>query len=181
MKEKTSFNFARRWEEELYRATRTRAEKRQRTVVMILLAALLAGLLASPWAWAYKLSYDTTKLEEQIAALGKIDEEVQRRDALQAQVQSQEQVQDLVANNTQDPAIVLAQLAEYLPAGTTVTNFSLRADNSFTVGLTLPTPVDVARLWVSLEESGLYEGVNIQTVSLEDKSQTLNLYLKLKQ
>jgi len=141
---------------------------------------VLIGLLASPWAWDYKLSYDAAKLEEQIDALGDINQEVQKRDALLAQVQGQEQIRDLAANTTQDPGKILADLGQYLPPGTTVTNFSLRADNTFTVGLSVPTPVDVARLWVSLEESGLYEGVNIQTVSLEDKSQTLNLYLQLK-
>ena len=65
-----------------------------------------------------------------------------------------------------------------LPKGTTISSLIIEEDKSFQVTLDIPTPSDVPRLWVSFEESGLFESFDINTVSLQDMPQTITLNLR---
>ena len=80
-----------------------------------------------------------------------------------------------------DPKPVLDRLQQLLPLGTTVKSFSLQADNSLKINVSVSTTADVLRLYTSLRDSGMFEKVDdIQTVSLQDKVQDLSFTLKLK-
>jgi type IV pilus assembly protein PilN len=99
---------------------------------------------------------------------------------MKEQARNQKKVIDLIEKSTRDPGPVLDKLQKLLPQGTTVKSFSLQADNSVALSVTIPTPVDVARLWTSLRDSGMFLNVDMQTLSLQDKAQDFSFALKFK-
>ena len=179
--EKREFNFLLAWEREQARVSGQTIRIRPKT-----LAALIAGILvltlaaAAPWLWEYKLDRELADLNRKIAAFGRIESKVQRLIVLQTQKAKEQQLLEAVKKNTKDPGPLLDQLSKLLPQGTKVSTFSLQADNTLNLSVSLPTPVDVARFWSSLRDSGLFQEVEIKIVSLEDKAQELALTLKLK-
>jgi len=82
--------------------------------------------------------------------------------------------------SSRDPGAILDKLKNFLPAGTLVNSIALSSDNSMVISVTVSGPMDVARLWTNLRDSNLFETFDIQTVSLQDQKQTLNLSLKIK-
>jgi len=180
MREKREFNFAQRWVNGLARENKRPANWKTQAVIWGIGSLLLIGVVGSaPWLWEYKITRDITLVQRQIAPLGEIAKQVNRFKALQTQAAGQQQLLDLMGKSTQDPGPILDKLKQYLPVGTVVNSFALQ-ENALTLGVSVPTPVDVARLWVSLRDSGMFQEVDIQTVSLQDKVQTLNFSLKLK-
>lgn len=180
MKEKKEFNFAQRWLNQLAKEKETPSFWKTRIAVWGAAGVLLLGVAGStPWLWEYKLSRDIRVVEDSMSSLKDLENQVNQMKALKAKVESQEQLLKIVQSNTLDVAPVMAKLAGLLPAGAVVNSFSLQ-DNTLVLSVAVPTPVDVARLWVSLHDSGMFQGVDIQTVSLLDQAQTLNLNLTLK-
>ena len=180
MREKREFNFADRWVSELVRETRDPLKWKMQVVlwgsISLLLLCILGG---TPWIWEYKVRLDIAKVEQQISSLGEIANQVKRVEDLKNQAEVQRKLLDLMQKSTRDPAPILEKLKKTLPVGTVVNTFSLQA-NDLTLGVSVPTPVDVARLWISLRDTGLFQEVDIKTVSLQDKVQTLNFKLKFK-
>lgn len=180
MREKREFNFAQRWFEGL--ARESESPKKWKTKALLwgtgsLLILVVVG--SAPWLWEYKVKRDITLVEQQISALGEITNQVKRFKSLKNQVDGQLQLLDLMKKSTRDPGPILEKLKKTLPIGTVVNTFSLQ-ENALTMVVSVPTPVDVARLWASMNDSGMFQEVDIQTVSLQDKAQTLNMNLKLK-
>ncbi|HUS88235.1 MAG TPA: PilN domain-containing protein [Desulfosporosinus sp.] len=180
MREKKEFNFAQQWEAGIAREIQNPHSWKTKAVLWGTVSVIFLGVLGSaPWLWEYKVKRDITLVEQQISALGEIPNQVKRFKSLKNQVEGQQQLLDLMQKSTRDPGPILEKLKKTLPAGTAVNTFSLQ-ENALTMGVSVPTPVDVARLWVSLLDSGMFQEVDIQTVSLQDKAQTLNFNLKLK-
>ncbi len=180
MREKKEFNFAQQWIDGLARENESPTKWKTKALLWGIGSLLLLGVVGSaPWLWEYKLKRDITLVEQQISALGEIPNQVNQLKALKVQAEGQQQLLDLMKKSTRDPGPVLEKLKKTLPIGTVVNTFSLQ-ENALTMGVSVPTPVDVARLWVSLLDSGMFQEVDIQTVSLQDKEQTLNFNLKLK-
>ncbi|WP_425807595.1 PilN domain-containing protein [Desulfitobacterium sp. Sab5] len=182
MREKKDFNFVLRWEQVQAVQSgvhQTRQKRRWITTgVSGVLLLVLAG--SAPWIWSFKLQYDMQATNQKISALSAVDQQYRKIDSLKAQMQNQQQIQNLVQQNTVDPGPLFEKLKVLLPAGTTVSSFSLQQDKSVKMTLSVPTPVDVARFWLSFQNSGLFEKVDIKTVSLQDKIQNISLELKLK-
>jgi len=179
MRDKRQFDFVRRWELAERKHTTGRLTPKK-TGLVIFGLFLLCGLGALPWTWAYKQEIDLQKVNDQIKALSAIDIQVNKLAVLRGQINSQQQLLREIQSGTADPGPVLDKLRALLPAGTTVTTFSMQADKSVTLEVNVPTPVDVARLLTSIQSSGYFLGSDIKTVSLQDKSQSLALALKLK-
>jgi type IV pilus assembly protein PilN len=140
----------------------------------------LVGLLGStPWAWEYKLRQDIQRINADIQELNEVDTKVNQLNVLKEQIDKQKQIQQLISS-TRDPGTVLDKLKTLLPVGTLVNSLALSGDNSMIISVTVPGPIDVATLWINLRDSKMFETVDIQTVSLQDQNQTLNLSLKLK-
>ena len=180
MREKREFNFAQRWIDGLARESESPTKWKKRAMLWgtgSLLILIVVG--SAPWLWEYKVKRDITLVEQQISALGETPNQFNRLKALKVQAEGQQQLLDLMQKSTRDPGPILEKLKKTLPIGTVVNTFSLQ-ENALTMGVSVPTPVDVARLWVSLRDSGMFQDVEIQTVSLQDKAQTLNFNLKLK-
>ncbi len=183
MYQKTEFNFMLVWERQQARA----AGKRISRLTPLAMAALVVGVLiilvgaSAPWLWEYKLERELDGLNQKLSVLSPLESKVQQLTALQTQKQKNDQLQAAVKQNTKDPGPLLDKLSKLLPIGTKVNAFSLQGDNTVNVSVTVPTPVDVARLWSSLRDSGLFQDVDIKSVSLEDKEQQLALTLKRKQ
>ncbi|MHB8124019.1 MAG: hypothetical protein ACYDEJ_00015 [Desulfitobacteriaceae bacterium] len=182
MRRKNEFNFAIAWETLLEKeALGGKKLFKTRDIITIICVALLIGVVAClPWLWDYKLGYDLGKTNQSIAKLNDIDNKVKKLNALKNQVQNLKNVLDLTVKNTHDPAPVLEKVRLLLPIGTTVRSFALQADNTLTIAVSIPTPVDAARLWTSFLDSGLFQNVEFQSVLLQDKVQDFNLSLKLK-
>lgn len=182
MRHKYNFNFAAAWEAQL-RKEASGGKFRFQTkeiIVSVCIAISLALVLSLPWIWNYRLGLELTKTNHLIVGLSNIDEQVRKLNLLKSQVQNLKNVSELTVQSTHDPGPVLEKLRLLLPLGTTVKSFSLQADNSISLAVSIPTPVDVARLWTSLQNSNLFQSVEIQTISLIDQSQDFNLSLKLK-
>ncbi|OLN32231.1 PilN domain-containing protein [Desulfosporosinus metallidurans] len=180
MREKREFNFAQQWEAGLAREIQNPHSWKTKAVLWGTVSVMLLGVLGSvPWIWEYKVKRDIALVEQQSSSLGDIAKQVNQLKVLKAQTEGQQQLLNLMQKNTRDPGPILDELKRTLPMGTIVNTFSLQ-ENVLTMGVSVPTPVDVARLWVSLRDSGMFQEVDIQTVSLQDKEQTLNFNLKLK-
>lgn len=180
MREKKEFNFAQRWVDGLARETQNPNSWKTKAMLWGTVSLIFLGVLGSaPWLWEYKVKQDITLIEQQIASLGEIPKQVNQLKALQVQAKGQQQLLDLMQKSTRDPGPILEKLKKTLPIGTVVNTFSMQ-ENALTMGVSVPTPVDVARLWISMRDSGMFQEVDIQTVSLQDKAQTLNFNLKLK-
>lgn len=180
MREKKEFNFAKRWVEGLARENENPSRLKTRVLTWGIGSLLLLGVVGStPWLWEYKVSRDIILVEDQISLLRETANQVNQLKALKAKVEGQEQLQALMQKSTRDPAPVLEKLKDVLPVGSVVNSFSLQ-EKAVILSVSVPTPVDVARLWISMRDSGMFQGVDIQTVSLQDKAQTLNFNLTLK-
>ncbi len=180
MKEKKEFNFAQRWVDGLIRESKSPAKWKTQAVLWGTGSLLVLGVVGSaPWLWEYKVQRDIALVEQKTVPLGEIANQVKRFKALKTQADGQQQLLDLLQKNTRDPGPILDKLKKYLPVGTVVNTFTLQ-EKSLTLGVSVPTPVDVAVLWVGLRDSGMFQEVDIQSVSLQDKAQTLNFNLQLK-
>ena len=182
MRRKNNFNFTLVWENKLKKeASGGNFQLKAKNIVTLVSVAIVIILIGSlPWIWNYKLGYDLAKIHQRIIGLNDIDKQVQSLNSLKKQVQNLKNVIDLTGKSTRDPGPILEKLRLLLPMGTTIKSFSLQADNSLSLSVSIPTPVDVARLWTSLLNSNLFQNVDIQTVSLIDQSQDFNLSLKFK-
>lgn len=182
MQEKKDFNFALRWEQVQALQSGVHQARRKRRMILGIGGGVLAlALLGSgPWLWPFKLQYDLNTMNQKISALSEVDRHVKTVDNLEAQLQNQQQMMNLVQQNSVDPGPLLKKLKDLLPVGTTISSFSQQPDKSVKMTLSVPTPVDVARFWISFQSSGLFEKVDIKTVSLQDKIQNMSLDLKLK-
>jgi Tfp pilus assembly protein PilN len=181
MKERKQFNYAHRWKIELGNDKQTLEKKKRRIIIPTVVSLLLVALLILPWTLQLKYKYELEKVEESIeyyaetaVTLGKVEE-------LEAEVARMGTFIKITEEKSKKPRQVLVQINKLLPAGTTVSSFSLQADNSVQLGLVLSSPVDVARLWTNFRDSGLFIDFDIKAVSLTDDVQKLNLNLKLKQ
>lgn len=179
MQGKLDFNFALRWE---HQRLKDRRQKREFSKIILwgILGLAMVGFLGStPWLLEYKLMQDLQSVDLKIQTLNTVDAQVKQRDALKDQIEEKKQLQQLIAS-TQDPAPVLNRLQSLLPEGAFVDSLTLSEENRMVIRVTVSGPIDVAKLWINLRDSQLFEAVDIQTVSLQDQNQTLNLSLKLK-
>ena len=180
MREKREFNFAQQWIDGLAREKESPTKLKKRALIWGIGSLLLLGVVGStPWLWEYRLKRDIALVEQQTSALGEISKQVNQLKALKVQAEGQQQLLDLMQKSTRDPGPILEKLKKTLPLGTVVNTFSLE-ENALIMGVSVPSPVDVARLWVGLGDSGMFQEVDIKTVSLIDKVQTLTFNLKLK-
>ncbi len=180
MREKKEFNFAQQWIDGLARETGGPKKWKTASILWGLVSLLLIGAVGSaPWVWEYKIKQEIAVVGQQISALGEITNQVKQLNALKAHAEEQQKLLDLMKKSTREPGPILENLKKTLPLGTVVNTFSLQ-ENTLNISVSVPSPVDVARLWISLRDSGMFQEVDIQPVSLQDKVQTLNFNLKLK-
>ncbi|HBW36182.1 PilN domain-containing protein [Desulfosporosinus sp. BICA1-9] len=180
MKEKREFNFAQRWIEGQARESESPSKLKTQALTWGIGGLVFLGVIGStPWLWEYKLSRDLIVVEDKISLLREISNQVSQLKTLKSKVEEQEKLQNLMKTSTRDPGPILEKLKNTLPIGAVVNSFSLQ-ENNVSLSVSLPTPVDVARLWVSLRDSGMFLVVDIQTVSLKDQTQTMNFNLTLK-
>ncbi|TGE34196.1 hypothetical protein [Desulfosporosinus sp. Sb-LF] len=180
MREKVQFNFAARWEAEMATVFAPAGSFRRPSRIIVLGASggiVLLVLACLPWGYHYKLNYDLQAVNQKISAMLPVELQVKKLNDLKTKVQAEKQFLETVINDNYDPIIVLNQLKTLLPAGTEVHSFAFGSDKKVNISLTVTGPLDLARLWVSLQNSGVFEGVNIQSVSLEEKVQNLSLSL----
>ncbi|WP_088226203.1 PilN domain-containing protein [Desulfosporosinus sp. FKB] len=180
MKEKKEFNFARHWKSELIRENQSPKQWKTKALLwgtgFVIWIAIMGCL---PWIWEYKVQRDIVHIGNQISSLGEISNQVKQLDTLKAQVRGQQELLALIQNSTQDPTPILEKLKKALPPGTQITTFSLKG-NTVIMNISVSTPIDVARLWGGLRNSGLFQEVDLKTISLQDKVQSLNFNLRLK-
>lgn len=179
MREKTQFNFALCWLQNDPEANRKRQLRRRMTWGIAGGIVILFCVMA-PLVWMFELQLQQNNLQRKITALNSIKVLSQKASQLGAEVNNQKKVLEVARASTHDPQNLLEQLSKYLPQGAMISSFSLK-DDVVNIKIDLPTPIDVARLWTSLKDSHLFTEVDIQTLSLADKPQTLNLNLKLAQ
>jgi len=181
MRRKQNFNFAIAWQTELKKeASGGKFRFQTKDIIFVCIATIIGIISSSPWLWNYKLGLDLAKTNQLIMELKDVDEQVRKLNTLKKQVENLTNVSELTVKSTRDPGPILEKVRLLLPLGTTVKSFSLQADNSLSLSVSIPTPVDVARIWTSLQDSNLFQSVDIQTISLIDQAQDYNLSLKLK-
>lgn len=179
---KSSFNFLEAAEREIrYKSlVRTGFFRGKKAVAMGLGIIILAVGGGSPWLWSYKIQADSAQVNSKIAALHDIVGKVNQLESLETEFKKETTLLAARQAESTGPMEVLARLKTLLPVGTSIKRFSFQPDKAVTLGFSVPAPLDVARLWLSLDRSGMFQSVDIQSVSLEDKAQDINLTLKLK-
>jgi len=179
MKERSQFNYAQRWR--ISNSGNERAtQKRIRGFVMFsLIGFLVVGLFAVPWIWQFALRHELEQVEAKIAYYHDVEITLAEIGQLEAQLAQMNNFLGLTAEKSKNPREVITQMRTLLPAGTTITSFSLQADYSVQLGVFLPGPIDLAKLWINLRDSGLFTDFDMNTVSLTDEEKRLNLTLKL--
>lgn len=182
MRSKIEFNFALRWEQALSIHTGAHLKRKKRQQLLILFVGVIVILAGTtwPWLWMYKLQNDLEEVNQKIANLSSTENQVRQLDALKLKNTQQIEVINQIKGSNIDPEPILNKMAKLFPAGTTINSFSLTADKNLTMSVSIPTPIDLAKLWISLRDSGLFQTVDVKTFSLVDKVQTLSLSLKLK-
>jgi len=180
MKERTQFNYAQRWRIE-HSSHKRAAQKRKRGIVVLaMLCIVTVAILALPWAWQFMLKYRLVNIEKQIDYYHEVAVTLEDISRLKGEAARMNSFLEVAQQNSKKPREVLSQVSKLLPAGTTVTSFALQADNSIQIGVVLSGPVDLARLWINFRDSGLFTDFDMNTVSLKNDVQKLNLTLKMK-
>ncbi len=180
MKERVYFNYAERWKLR-FDIEHYHRRKRRKSFAVVVTACLAVTLIfALPWVWQFKLDYDLRKTEESIVSYSEVATVLQELDMLKTEIAIMENFLQTAEDQSKNPRVVLEQVEKLLPEGTTIGSFSLQADNSLQLGMTLLGPPEVASLWINLRNSGLFEDFDIKTVSLVDQTQSINLTLKFK-
>jgi hypothetical protein len=180
MKERTQFNYAQRWRIEHSGPKRSTQKRARSAIVLTLLSFILFSVLALPWIWQFVLDHNLTKIEERIVYYQEVAVTLENIDRLEKEIEGKNNFLEVVKGRAKDPREVLTQISTLLPTGTTVTSFALQADNSVQIGLVIPGPVDLAKLWINFSNSGMFTGFDLQSVSLVDQAQTHTLTLKMK-
>lgn len=180
MKERVQLNFAERWRITFEQDKIRRRQHRVRIAAAVFVALGLLVLGGIPWLWQLKLGLDLTALERSISEYSEVSATLQEIEQLKAEIDRKEAFFNMLEKNSKKPQLVLKKIESLLPPGATIGSFSLQADNSVQISVTLPGPVDTARLWINLCDSGLFEEFDFKTVSLTDRVQSLDLSLKLK-
>ena len=177
MKERKQFNFAPRWKEFL----RGRPRKKKSQWILGFFACILAGaLLFLPWAGEFYLDNQLKEVSADLSAYQEIAQANSRREMLNAELARQDGFLQMVHEKQLDPEQLLSQIMDLLPPETRLTSFALQEERTVQLNIVLSGPADVARLWVSLRDSGMFENFDLTAVSLLDQSQPLSLSLKLK-
>lgn len=182
MRIKSELNFALRWEQvNIDPVLQTSRKKMKSTAIGAAALVVLIFVLSLPWIWGHILNMQIANVRLKTAAFKEIDGQAQRLNALTAKNAAQAELVKISRNNAKDPAPILEKLRNLLPVGATISNFNLQADNSITLTFNTVGPIDTARLWVNLQNSKLFQSVDLSNLSLQDKPQTITLNLKLKQ
>jgi len=140
----------------------------------------IALIFSLPWLWQLKLEHDLRSIEDSIQPYSEVSNILQEFDRLNTDIAIMENFLRDIEDKSKNPRLVMEQVEKLLPEGTTLTLFSLQTDKSLQLELVLPGPPEVARLWVNLRDSGMFEDFYMETVSLVDQPQSINLTLKLK-
>lgn len=180
MKERTQFNYAQRWRIEHSKEKRTSKKRKRGILSFVLLSLFGAALLALPWIWQFKLHYQLGKVEERIISYREVADTLGEIEMHKAEIARMDNFIKTAEGRSKNPRAIRTQIDNLLPAGTTVTSFTLQADNSVQLGLVLAGPADVAQLWTKFRDSGLFTDFDLPTVSLTDEVKNLNLTLKIK-
>lgn len=179
MQDKRRLNFALQWQKSNQAAYQKELNRRRWILGMV--AALISLLLAgSPWIWAYQLQVKFDKTNRDIKALASIDSMWQKANRLISQADVQTKTINHAKSISINPQATLDKIMQLLPSGTSINSCVLQRD-SLNLQVTSSTPVDVAHVWENLQNSRLFVNVDIQTLSLQNKEQTLNFNLKFNQ
>lgn len=180
MKARMQFNYAERWR--IAHSVKERAaQKRLRSILLNSLIAVLAlGLLTLPWAWQYVLEHKLEKVENQIVYYHEVEVALNDIDRLEGKLSRMSNFLKMTEGNSKNPREVISKIRNLLPEGANITTFALQADNSLQLGVILTGPTDLAKLWINFRDSGLFDDFNLDTVSLRDEVNRLDLTLKLK-
>ena len=177
MREKQYFNFAKRWQESNPEAIRRKNLRKRSFWVMTGVIVVLVAVLA-PLAGIQFIQYQLDNTNQQIDKLAPVNVLLQQSSQLKMQLNNQRNVLNLTQATFVDPQNLLNQLGRFFPQGAVLSSFSVKGD-IVNMQLTIDTPLDVARLWTSLQDSGMFTNIDLQSVSLQDKSQSFTLNLKL--
>lgn len=180
MREKTQLNFAQRWQMKIDAPKKAKVQKKIRILTWVFLGVLIIVLGSSPWIYKYKLGMDIALVNQEIETLQELDFKVYERDGLQTKVSILEDTLGIIEENRMDPSEVLNRLQEYLPAGAVVNSFDMKKDKTLTASITFISPLDVTFFWSMMNNSEYFTTEDLQTVSLEDKAQTVNMVFRVK-
>lgn len=181
MKEKRQLNYAQRWRIELYGSKCIDKINKRKIFALVLFGILFFTLLTLPWVWEYKLKYDIDKAEKSVSLYDEANRIIHEKETLEADLSKFLSFLNAAEKNSKNPKEVFMQIKKLLPAEAKINSFSFQTDYSVQISLILNGPADVADLWVNFRDSGLFVDFDMETVSLIDNNQNLNLTLKLKQ
>ncbi|AGA69892.1 hypothetical protein Desdi_2468 [Desulfitobacterium dichloroeliminans LMG P-21439] len=180
MQDRLQLNFAQRWREKQKEPLKAARRKTRRILTGIGVGMVIAALGSMPWLYEYRLAVEADVLDQKITSLQDVDILVYQLEDLESRLGAQEQLLGLIAEGRKNPSEVLNRLQQQLPTGAILVSFTMDKDNSFKASITFPSPVDAANFWLGMMGSNYFETKDLDTLSLEDKEQTLNMEFKLK-
>ncbi|MGE4271563.1 MAG: fimbrial assembly protein [Desulfitobacterium sp.] len=181
MQDRRQLNFAQRWREKQKEPLKAARRKSRRILAGIGVGMVVAALGSVPWLYEYRLAVEADVLNQKIASLQEIDTQVYQLEVLVSRIDAQEQLLGLITEGRKNPSEVLNRLQQQLPTGATLVSFTMDKDDSFKASITFSSPVDAANFWSGMMGSDYYETKDLDTLSLEDKEQTIDMEFKFKQ
>ncbi|MGI5901934.1 MAG: hypothetical protein ACOX7U_05615 [Desulfitobacteriia bacterium] len=172
MKERTQFNFAQRWEEE-------EVSRQRRKGLVTVLVLLIGIILLAPWIIPFAIDKKLTVIDDRIANYSEFDPLIVQVETLKEQITRLENFIQVVEKNTKNPRTIRAEILKVLPPGIDITSLNLNSDYTIQLGVAVIGPVNLANLWKNFNDSELFSGFDIQTVSLTEEEQNLSFTLKM--
>lgn len=172
MKERTQFNFAQRWEEE-------EVSRQGRKGLVTVLVLLIGIILLAPWIIPFAIDKKLTVIDDRIANYSEFDPLIVQVETLKEQITRLENFIQVVEKNTKNPRTIRAEILKVLPPGIDITSLNLNSDYTIQLEVAVIGPVNLANLWKNFNDSELFSGFDIQTVSLTEEEQNLSFTLKM--
>lgn len=177
MRDKKYFNFAQRWQDI---EGRWLGQKKRILTMAVAAGLIVLGLAVSPELGDYYIKKQLLQINQKVSALGQVNKLLNELDAWNKVLANQNALLNQARKANQDPLKMLEKIKPLFPAEAKIEMFTYQG-NALTLKVSFPGVIDVARLWVSLRDSGLFTNVDIQAVSLMDKVQSITFNLTLKQ
>jgi len=180
MREKIQLNYVERWKNFGQQGELDKNRRTSNIITGVVIAISILAIACIPWLWQHKIVYDIDVSERKIASLLQVATVLDQKESLVDDIDQKKNFLDIVESKSKDPKTIYEDILNFLPEGSTLNTFSLQADNSIQISVSLPGPIDLVDLWIDLRDSGKYQKFDLDSVSLSDEEKTLSLALQLK-
>ncbi|UWG95749.1 hypothetical protein LPY66_12585 [Dehalobacter sp. DCM] len=153
--------------------------KRLRHVICSVFVFLI---LAVPWLLQMRQAVVLKNIEADLLEYKELADILALNDKLRMQISDQMHFLDLGNDGSiRNPQVIRSEIRKLLPQETQIKTYTINGDDTVTLGIVIPDTLSISKLKSLFEGSGSFQSFDIQTVSLNDSRQEIQLTLQLKQ